>query len=163
MPPLAGLKVVQSEIHGYGLVALRPFRCGEVITFGDGVLFREEEEFDDEYALILYNPDYGPRDPDEFVYYDLADQTRWINHSCSPNSEVDSSWDPMAQVMTTWWRAIRDIAVGEEITYDYAFSAHLAIPCRCGSPDCRGLIVDIDEIDQVEDGLRRLVRRPAAA
>ncbi len=164
MPPLAGLKVVLSKIHGYGVVALRPFRAGERITFGDGVVFRESDEFDDEYALILYNPERGKNgDDDEFIYYDLADQTRWINHSCTPNSIVDSSWDPMTRMMTTWWQAVKDIAPGEEITYDYAFSAHLAIPCHCGSERCRGLIVDEDEIDQVSDDLRHLIRKPQAA
>ncbi len=163
MPPIEGLKVVRSSIHGYGVVALRPFRAGEIVVYGDGVMFREDDEFDDEYALILYNPDQGKKgDNDEFVYYDLADQTRWINHSCAPNTEVDSSWDEVARMMTTWWRATRDIAPGEELAYDYAFSAHLAIPCRCGSEDCRGLIVDEDEIDEVSEEMQRFIRRPAA-
>jgi len=163
MPPLEGAKVVHSGIHGYGVVALRPFRKGEIVSYGDGVVFRESDSFDDEYALILYNPDRGKNgDQDKYVYYDLTDQTRWINHSCDPNTEVDSSWDPVSRRMTTWWYAVRDIEPGEELTYDYAFSAHLAIPCNCGSTECRGLIVDEDEIDDVPQKLRRYLRRPAA-
>ena len=103
MPQLDGLEVYRSHIHGYGVRALRSFRRGDIVVVGDGVLWREEDEFDDEYALIL--PPYEPK-PDgsegDPMYYDLADQTRWINHSCTPNSAVGSSWDPVARMMTTW-------------------------------------------------------------
>ena len=71
MPPLHGLRVVRSNIHGYGVVALRPIRKGEVITYGDGVLYQEDDEFDDSYALVLHNPE-GEDLPN--VYYDLADK-----------------------------------------------------------------------------------------
>jgi len=163
MPPLEGAKVVHSHIHGYGVVTLRPFKAGEIVSYGDGVLFREDDNFDDEYALILNNPDHEKNgDPDAFIYYDLTDQTRWINHSCSPNTEVDSSWDAVSKRMTTWWYAVRDIAAGEELTYDYAFSAHLAIPCNCGTAECRGLIVDEEELDEVPETMRHHIRRPAA-
>ena len=37
MPLLDGLKVIRSPIHGYGLVALRPFAAGDVMVRGDGV------------------------------------------------------------------------------------------------------------------------------
>jgi len=160
MAPLPGLRVVLSGIHGYGVVALRRFRAGERITFGDGVVFTEDDDFDDEYALILNNP-AGEDLP--AVYYDLIDQTRWINHSCDPNSSVDSSWDPVAGMFTTWWQAVRDIAPGEEITYDYAFAGHLAVPCNCGTDRCRGLIVDPDEIDEIPPEMLPYLRRDRAA
>ena len=51
------LEVVRSRIHGYGLVARRRFAAGELICYGDGVLWRDEEEFDDTYALILETVD----------------------------------------------------------------------------------------------------------
>ena len=44
--------------------------------------------------------------------------------------------------MRAWWVALRDIPVGEEITYDYGFAAEVAEPCACGAGGCRGLIVD---------------------
>ncbi len=101
------------------------------------------------------NPD-GSEGPS--LYYDLADQTRWINHSCAPNTEVDSSWDERQKMAQPWWFAVRDIEIGDELTYDYAFSAHLAIPCHCGSPLCRGLIVDEDELDEVPAPLKKHLR-----
>jgi uncharacterized protein len=131
MAPLAGLKVVRSRIHGYGVVATRPFLAGEVIAEVDGVALRLEEVVDDEYCLWVSDD----------LYFDMVDQTRWINHSCSPNGEVETNVDEQGTVSARIV-AVRDIDAGEEISYDYEFSPAHAIPCRCASPDCRGLIID---------------------
>jgi uncharacterized protein len=161
MPLMEGLKVIRSRIHGYGVETTRRFREGDIIVYGDGVLYREEEEFDDCYALIL--PGYE-RDADgtegPSLYWDLACQTRWINHSCDPNTEVDSEWIAAERTVRAFWTALRDIEPGEELSYDYAFAAHLAEPCNCGAVSCRGLIVDPDEADLVAEPLRRLLRPP---
>lgn len=159
MPALDGLKVVRSPIHGYGVIALRPFEAGDIIVYGDGVVYSENDDFDDTYALLLYIPDedeHGRSEPQ--LLLDLTDQTRWINHACDPNTEVDTSWDPLTGAASAWWVALRDIAVGEELTYDYAFSAPLAEPCSCGTERCRGVIVDEDEIADLPARLRRMVR-----
>lgn len=142
---MEGLKVIRSKIHGYGVIATRRYKKGDILCYGDGVLWREADDFDDTYALIApgyeQNPDGSEGPP---LFWDLADQTRWINHSCDPNSEVDTRWDAEAQVIVAWWYALRDIEPGEELTYDYAFAAACAEPCFCGAGICRGLIVDDD-------------------
>lgn len=158
MPGLDGLRVQQSKIHGYGVVTLRPFKKGEILVYGDGVLYREHEEFDDTYALIM--PGYEPAaDGDEGppLYYDLVDQTRWINHSCEPNTEIDSSWTAETKTLRPWWFAIRDIAAGEELTYDYAFAGSVAERCFCGATACRGVIIDPspEEIADMPPALRQ--------
>jgi SET domain-containing protein len=159
MPVLAGLKVTHSRIHGYGVVTTRTFRAGDIIVHGDGVMYRDDDEFDDSYSLIL--PGYeldaeGNEGPP--LYMDLVDQTRWINHSCEPNTEIGSEWDEEQKTVKTWWFALRDIEVGEELSYDDAFSGHLAEPCACGSEICRGLIVDPDEVELVPEKLQPLLR-----
>ena len=161
MPLLDGLKVVLSSIHGYGVVTTRTFKAGELVCYGDGVLYTDDQEFDDTYALVLPGEDSGLG---EQFFWDLADQTRWFNHSCDPNSEVKSKWDHEANTVRAWWVALRDIPVGEEITYDYAFVGDVAEPCSCGSPKCRGLIVDPDpqELAKLPEHLRRLLRSAAA-
>lgn len=94
------------------------------------------------------------------MFWDLACQSRWINHSCDPNSVVDSRWFPAEKTVLAWWSALRDIAPGEEITYDYCFAAQVAEPCNCGAASCRGLIVDEDEIAAVAPRLRKYLREP---
>ncbi|HTR54335.1 MAG TPA: SET domain-containing protein-lysine N-methyltransferase [Kofleriaceae bacterium] len=154
MPLLDGLRVVSSAIHGYGVVATRAFAAGDTLCTGDGVLYEPDDDFDDTYALILD----GPAGHD--VLWDLVDQTRWLNHSCEPNSEVRSRWDAEAGVVRAWWVALRDIAPGEEITYDYAFVPDVAEPCACGAASCRGLIVDPDpeQLARLAEPLRPLLR-----
>jgi hypothetical protein len=161
VPLLDGLKVVLSSIHGYGVVTTRPFKAGELTCYGDGVLYTDDQEFDDTYALVLPGEDSGLG---EQFFWDLADQTRWFNHCCDPNSEVLSKWDHEAKTVRAWWVALRDIPVGEEITYDYAFVGEVAEPCSCGAKACRGLIVDPDpeEIAKLPEHLRALLRLRAA-
>jgi uncharacterized protein len=161
MPALEGLEVFLSPIHGYGVRTLRKFREGDIVVVGDGYLWREDEDFDDEYSLIVAatdtNPDGSEGPP---LYYDLTDQTRWINHSCDPNTEVDVEFNRKRREAKPLWYALRDIKVGQELSYDYAFSGHLAIPCACRATQCRGLIVDPDEIHLIPAKYRRLLRPP---
>jgi len=143
MPRLPGLEVVRSPIHGYGVVARRDFAAGEVITSVDGVLYREKEILDDTYALWV----------DEGWYLDMVDQTRWVNHSCDPNTEIEAELDGRGGA---WARlvALKDLRAGDELTYDYAFAAEFAEPCRCGAPTCRGWIVDADDLPRLGARLR---------
>ncbi|CAN5795574.1 SET domain-containing protein-lysine N-methyltransferase [soil metagenome] len=162
MPLLDGLRVIHSKIHGYGVITTRPFKAGETVCFGDGVLYTADAEFDDTYALILPGEDSGQGDP---LFWDLACQTRWFNHSCDPNSEVQSRWDHAENTMRAWWIALRDIPVGEEITYDYAFTAEVAEACHCGAASCRGLIVDEDpeNLANLPEHLRPLLKITSSA
>lgn len=160
MPLLEGLRVVFSKIHGYGGVATRPFAKGEIICYGDGVLYKADDDFDDTYSLILPGEDSPAGDP---LFWDLVCQTRWFNHSCDPNAEVHSKWDHAENTMRAWWVALRDIPVGEEITYDYAFTWEVAEPCACGAETCRGLIVDDDpeNLAKLPEHLKKHLRMPA--
>ncbi len=100
-----------------------------------GVIRRAGETFDDTYTLYLA----------EGVFFDMMDDSRWINHSCAPNASVRARLcdDGAGEAHFV---ALRDIAAGEELTYDYAFPKHQALPCNCGSTKCRGLIIDTDEL-----------------
>ncbi len=159
MPPVTGLKTVLSKIHGYGVVTTRKYLAGEILLYGDGVLWQESDDFDDTYALAL--PSYetavnGVEGPN--VYWDLTCQGRWINHSCNPNTEVDCHWEPNSKNPIAWWFAKRDIAAGEELTYDYAFSAALAEPCFCSEQNCRGVIADDEELHLVPEKYKHLIK-----
>lgn len=131
MPKVPGIRVVRSQIHGYGVVAARPFAEGDEICDVDGVTWKDGDGVDDRYSLWI---DHG-------LYFDMVDQTRYINHSCEPNVRLCKGVTDDGQA---WARiiALKSIAIGEEVSYDYAFPAHLAEPCRCGSEQCRGLIID---------------------
>ena len=72
---------------------------------------------------------------------------RFINHSCEPSCEAEVD-DKRIFIV-----ALRDIAVGEELFYDYALQreeeagaewAELYV-CRCGTPTCRGTLLRAPE------------------
>jgi hypothetical protein len=81
---------------------------------------------------------------------------RFLNHSCDPNCELffyepaargnDRQREPADRL---WLKSLRPIAVGEELTIDYAWPAERAIPCFCGAANCRGWIVASEELFQI--------------
>ncbi len=139
MPLISGLRVVKSSIHGYGVFATRDYRAGDEIAEVEGVSLRPEQIENDEYCLWI----------NDNMYLDMVDQTRWINHSCEPNAEIDGEEEPDGRVWATVI-ACRDIKAGEEVVYDYGFALIHAMPCRCSSPHCRGWIIDPEELPALQ-------------
>jgi hypothetical protein len=131
MARIPGLKVVRSPVQGYGVVATRRWKRGSVIANVEGVLWRAGEQRDDTYSLIL----------EEGVFFDMVDQTRWVNHSCEPNVVVEAG---VSRQGNGWaqLQALRDIEPGDELFYDYALPTELAEKCFCGAKACRGWIID---------------------
>lgn len=123
-------KVVRSSA-GLGLRALRDFKKSEELIEYTGPRIRNEEadEKPNRYLFRLndrYSIDGSPR----------TNLARYINHSCSPNTQAVLSHDERSITI----EAIRPIRKGEEITYDYGreyFDAYIApVGCRCVK--CRG-------------------------
>ena len=64
-----------------------------------------------------------------------TDPLRFTNHSCQPNAVLR-----IRQGRVEFY-AMRDIAVGEEITVNYGETHHEGkLRCRCGAPGCVGAI-----------------------
>jgi SET domain-containing protein len=62
-----------------------------------------------------------------------ADPLRFTNHSCRPNAVLR-----VRQGRVEFY-AMRDVAVGEEITVNYGQTHHQGrLSCRCGAPGCAG-------------------------
>jgi uncharacterized protein len=139
----------RSAIHGYGIFAKKDIPSGtRIIEYvGEKITKAEAERRGPmliEYAqnhheqgavyLFVLNKKY---DIDGHVPYNTA---KYINHSCDPNCETDIIRGKI------WVIAKRNIAQGEELSYNYGydldtFQDH---PCRCGSFRCVGYIVDED-------------------
>jgi hypothetical protein len=72
---------------------------------------------------------------------DLDEISRTFNHSCDPNAGLRKVSEMIA---------LRDIAVGEEITFDYSATVGPDVPgrlwtmqCKCGSMNCRKIVGNI--------------------
>ncbi|XP_055378610.1 histone-lysine N-methyltransferase ash1 isoform X2 [Condylostylus longicornis] len=71
----------------------------------------------------------------------MGSDGRFVNHSCSPNCEMQK-WSVNGLPRMALF-ASRNIESGEELTYDYNFSLFNPSegqPCRCETPQCRGVI-----------------------
>ena len=140
-------EVRSSPVHGLGGFALRRIPSGTRIAEYVGERLTDDE-VDARYAnregdlghTFLFRID-------DNAYVDASlqgNESRFINHSCDPNCESDVV---DGHVYIT---AIRDIAPGEELTYDYALEGEdESAPdgkdpyaCRCGSPQCRGTMLE---------------------
>src|SRR5208337_2405337 len=77
----------------------------------------------------------------------------FINHSCDPNCETE---EVKGRV---WIKAIKNIAPGDEITYDYCLydGGDDEAYCNCGAKKCRGTMYSNEEIRR-----RRSVAKKAA-
>jgi SET domain-containing protein len=93
---------------------------------------------------------HDPQHPDHTFYFQLEDgqvidglyggnTSRWINHGCDPNCEAEER-DGRVYIS-----ALRDIAPGEELTYDYGLTlderytpaVKRRYACHCGAAQCR--------------------------
>lgn len=119
---------------GLGLFATRPIKKGTRIIQYFGPLLDsrkvEDDEIENKYLFELsarWTIDGSPR----------KNIARYINHSCRPNAESDVR----PRERKIYIRAIKDIAVGDEINYDYGtdyFKIYLKpIGCKCDSCERR--------------------------
>ena len=75
---------------------------------------------------------------------------KYLNHSCQPNGlfewyDIKSPKDGVCD-RRVFVLACGLIRPGDEITVDYRWPAQMAIRCRCGSSNCRGWVIDQDEL-----------------
>lgn len=138
--------VRNSPIHGKGVFA----RCA--IAAGARIVEYTGERISGDEASARYG-DEGSGQA-HVVLFSLEDGTaidggrggseaRFINHSCQPACQA------VEEEGRIFIEALRTIAPGEELTYDY----HLELPgrhtravksrypCRCGAPKCRGTLL----------------------
>ena len=145
MGRIRGLVVTRSGIHGYGMFATKKFTRGELITEVEGVLRRENENYDDTYTMDL--------EPEKGLFWDMVDQSRYANHSCDPTCIM--RWPRVNGKYRPRLVARRKISPGDEITWDYAFAYEDRLKCGCGTKQCRGWIIEEDELPRLRRAQRR--------
>ncbi len=124
------LVVRPSPIHAVGVYTTASIRKGTRVVEYDGERITPEEadrRYEDVSRTYLYGLEGGKTVIDGFGL------GAYLNHSCDPNCEVDEIKGRV------WLFAIRDIAPGEELVWDYnLYDDEDPAPCHCGSPKCRG-------------------------
>jgi SET domain-containing protein len=102
---------------------------------------------------------------DGVVFLPTGGLDDFLNHSCDPNCRLD--YQPDGRVFLV---ALRDIAAGEELSFDYATTTTAdgvdAFPdwrlkCTCGTANCRGDVSCAEELPM--ECLRRYAQAGALA
>jgi SET domain-containing protein len=139
------LVVRRSPISGKGAFARRPIPKGTRIIEYTGERISHAEA-DRRYPEDGEHPHVLLFIVDRRTVIDAGvggNEARFINHSCDPNCEA------VIEKGRVFIEAIRDIARGEELTYDYHLTRDDAdgpeierlYPCNCGSLKCRGTML----------------------
>ena len=137
------MQVRRSGVHGKGVFALQDLAEGETLFEYVGEIISWDEAQD--------RHPHDPSDPNHTFYFHVnedkvidalhgGNSSRWINHSCNPNCEADE------QEGRVFIKALRNIAEGEELSYDYGLiidesytpKLKAEYPVWCGTRTCAG-------------------------
>jgi SET domain-containing protein len=152
-------EVRNSHIHGKGGFAVRRIPKGTRIIEYEGERITAEEG----------DARYENAPPDSIILLFTVNkntvidagvngnEARFINHSCGPNCES------VTVGRHVYIESIRTIYPGEELTYDYSLTreegdqeqAEREYACHCGSPDCRGNMLELVKQKRKKSGKRK--------
>ena len=129
-------EITNSAIEGLGVIARERIKKDEAVGVLGGIIVPASEikEYHEKVG------DVGIQIDDEFFIcpaaYDEIKETGVFNHSCEPNLGFGGS---------ITFIAMRDIAEGEELTFDYAMSESILLSlspmnCNCNKVSCRKII-----------------------
>ncbi|HVH83798.1 MAG TPA: SET domain-containing protein-lysine N-methyltransferase [Steroidobacteraceae bacterium] len=140
------IEVRASPLHGLGVFALRRIPrgsrvieyLGERISHEEADRRYEHKSADDNHTFLFI--------ADDTTVIDAGvdgNEARFVNHACDPNCES------VIEHARVFLDAIRTIAPGEELTYDYQIQREADDPpdidvvfaCRCGKARCRGTMM----------------------
>jgi len=143
-----GLMIRSSSIHAAGCYTTTPVRKGARVVEYTGPRIRKalaDKLYEESPITYLFG--VGSRS----TVIDGHGAAMFLNHSCDPNCETDEIDERV------WILAIRDIAAGEELTYDYNLydGDETEAACNCGAAACRTTMYSPEEIARRERKQRR--------
>ena len=129
------------------MYASRQFLPGELIIEIGGQLLPQKSYQGSSFVMEL----------DDRWYLEPAIPAAFLNHSCSPNSEL-----LQVTKYTLGLIAICNIESATEITFDYRWPARDWIPrCQCGAPNCRGWVVGERAVKKMKKLAKQSQKRKA--
>jgi len=142
-------EVKGSKIHNKGMYAKVDIKKGtEIIEYVGEKITKKESDIRGE--KVLSSSKTHKEKGSVYIFelnkrYDIDGNVKWnparyINHSCDPNCEAINIDGHI------WIQAIKKIKKGEELTYNYGYNLddYEDHPCKCGSKNCVGYILDKD-------------------
>ena len=123
------VEVKDTGKYGLGLFAAKNIKQGEVIVdFSGGNMYKAEKCSELPKEIADHSIQF-----EEHKWIDTKGIGRYLNHSCEPNCGVKDKFR---------FVAMRDISIGEELTFDYEMTedSDWRMNCHCGSQYCRKII-----------------------
>jgi SET domain-containing protein len=135
----SGLVIRSSSIHAAGCYTTKAIKKGVRVCEYDGPRFTKDEaneRYADRYITYLFSCG------DTGMVIDGFGSAMFINHCCEPNCETE---EVEGRIFVC---AVRDIAAGEELTYEYHLydSDDAEGDCYCGALKCRRTMFSEDEL-----------------
>jgi hypothetical protein len=150
-----GLIIRSSAIHAAGCYTTTAIRKGaRVAEYTGHKLTKADADTAYEASPITYLFGLGSGE----VVIDGHCAAMFINHSCDANCETSEEGGRV------WIKAIRKIAAGEEITYDYCLydGGDDEALCNCGTKKCRGTMYSKEEVRRRKAAAKKAAKKAAA-
>jgi SET domain len=125
---------VADGVAGRGVFAAEPFAAGAHLLDFTGPLLRYHQTNAQTLALQI-----GP----DLYLGASGEMDDCVNHNCDPNAGLRIAGLEVELI------ALRDIAAGQEICFDYSTTMDeddFEMPCRCGAAACRKIIRDFKHL-----------------
>jgi SET domain-containing protein len=151
-----GLMIRSSSIHAAGCYTTSPLAKGtRVVEYTGPRISKKEADAKYRDSAITYL--FGIGDGSTVIEgYGMA---MFINHSCDPNCETEELNGEV------WVNSLREIAPGEELTYDYNLydGDEDDARCYCGARKCRKTMYSPEEVARRKKVAKRKAVRAAEA
>jgi hypothetical protein len=147
-----GLMIRSSAIHAAGCYTTTAVRKGVRVAEYTGHLISKklaDQRYEDSPITYLFGLGDGG------IVIDGHSTAMFINHSCDANCETSEEQGRV------WITAIRNIAAGEEITYDYCLydGGDDEGFCNCGAKRCRGTMYSPEEVKKRKAAARKAAQK----
>lgn len=158
--------VKKSKVHGFGVFAKKTIKKGTKIIeyIGEKITKKEGDrrsaqrikkylnsKIDGSVYIFELNTKF---DIDGSPRYNKA---RYINHSCSPNCEVEIENGKI------WIKSIKKIRKDEELSYDYGYefdkNDYTDHVCKCESKKCIGYIISQEAWPEYKNFLMKKIKK----
>ncbi|XP_057381626.1 histone-lysine N-methyltransferase ash1-like [Daphnia carinata] len=139
-----GLERFMTKEKGWGVRCRNELKSGVFILEYVGEVVSDKEFKERMHTVYVHDTHHYCLHLDGGLVIDghrMGGDGRFVNHSCAPNCEMQK-WSVNGLPRMALF-ALRDISPLEELSYDYNFSLFNPAegqPCKCGSPQCRGVI-----------------------
>ena len=152
---IMGLMIRSSSIHAAGCYTTSPIPKGvKVVEYTGPRISKKQADAHFKNSKITYLFGIG----DGTTVIDGHGMAMYINHSCDPNCETEELRGRV------WVMSIREIAPGEELTYDYNLydGDEDEARCHCGASSCRKTMYSPEEIARRQRAAKRKALKKAA-